>query len=71
MSKLRNIKISQTKESYPFTPVIGGGGERKIPPRKRYNHANYLQKQFETSWKSGEEENKKVASISSRNGIYI
>jgi hypothetical protein len=71
MNKLRNIKISQTKESYPFTPVIGGGGERKIPPRKRYNHANYLQKQFETSWKSGEEENKKVASISSRNGIYL
>ncbi len=71
MSKLRNIKIAQEKESYPFTPIIGGGGDRKIPPRNRYNHANYLQRQFKESWESGEEENKKVASISNRNGIYL
>ncbi|HHV36115.1 MAG TPA: S8 family peptidase [Syntrophomonadaceae bacterium] len=72
MRNLRNIKIVQVRESYPFTPVTGGGGERKIPPRdSRYNHADYLQKQFEISWKSGEEENKKVASISNRNGIYL
>lgn len=71
MSKLRNIKIAQEKESYPFTPIIGGGGDRKIPPRNRYNHANYLQRQFEESWEYGEEENKKVASISNRNGIYL
>lgn len=71
MSKLRNIKISQPKESYPFTPITGGIGKRKIPPRNRYNHANYLQKQFEQSWKSGEKENKKVTSVSNRNGIYL
>ncbi len=70
MSKLKNIKIVQVKESYPFTPV-GNRGDRKIPPRNRYNHAEYLQKQFEKSWESGEEENKKVAAISNRNGIYL
>ena len=71
MGKFPNIKIPLEKESYPFTPTRGGGGERNIPPRNRYNHANYLQRQFEESWKSGEEENIKVASISNRNGIYL
>jgi len=71
MIKFPNIKIPQEKESYPFTPIGGGPGKRNIPPRNRYNHANNLQRQFEESWESGENENKKVASISNRNGIYL
>lgn len=67
MSKLRNIRILQNKESFPFTPTGGGGGERKIPIRNRYNHASYLERQFEIAW----EENKKIVSISDRNGIYL
>ncbi len=71
MNKFKNIRIAQRKESYAFTPVGGGGGNRNIPLRNRYNHANYLQRQFEESWGTGEEENKYVSSFSNRNGIYL
>ena len=42
MNKFENIKLSQNKETYPFSPVGGGPGKINIPERNRYNHAIYL-----------------------------
>lgn len=67
MTKLKNITISQGKELYPFSPVSGGSGKRNIPERNRYDHARYLEKQFESIW----DENKSITSYSDRNGIYL
>lgn len=67
MSKLKNVKITQSKETYPFSPIGGGSGKRNIPERNRYNHAKYLERRFENVW----DENKNITSIYNRNGIYL
>lgn len=67
MKKYKNIKILDSKQIYPFSPVSGRGGKRKIPERNRCNHARYLEEQFEKVLN----ENRNLSSITDRDGIYI
>lgn len=72
MNRLDNIVISDSLESFPFTPSGGGGGKARIPKRQnRQQHAYCLEKMLDEAATQDKLEETNIISVSDRNGIYL
>ena len=68
-----HIFIKNPSETTDYTSPKGGGGEIKLPDRKRRQHGTFLKKQFEALWQQvqKEEQERKAVSLPTREGFYI
>jgi hypothetical protein len=71
--KLRNFFLEKTGTQIPFTSKNTGGSNKKIPPRDRTAHGQFLQKQLNAAWEFATKINEQRTAISlpTKQGIYL
>src|SRR5512133_2210419 len=67
---LPHLVLPGPNENLAYTTAgQGGGGESRIPPRNRVEHAEYLLNRWSQAW--SESESEFVASHAERYGVYL
>lgn len=69
LGNLPHIVLLEPPEIRGFTSTSQMGAEKRIPPRNRINHADFLRNRLIQAW--SESESEFVASHADRHGVYI
>jgi len=70
--KYSHIFLEKTGSAIDYTSKRGGG-EKKIPPRDRYEHGRRIRQKLDEVWKRNQElaAERKAASLPTKDGMYL
>jgi hypothetical protein len=69
LDRLPHITLPEPPEKLGFTSTSQMGADKRIPPRSRQNHADFLRNRLNQAW--SESESEFVASHTDRHGVYV
>jgi hypothetical protein len=71
--KYSHIFLENTSNAIDYTSKRSRGGEKKIPPRDRYEHGRKIRQKLDEVWRRNQElaAERKSASLPTKDGIYL